>query len=493
MRVVCHVGMQMLLLYYVISNVVYALLLVIASLSRSKHRFRQGSMRLSSLKRSPFLAPISVIVPARNEERTIVAGVQALLELDYPDLEIIVVNDGSNDSTLACLQESFALRPARLLYVSEVPTAPVRDLFLSRSEPRLIVLSKDNGGCKADAVNAGINVATRAFVCIIDADSILESDALLRIMSAVHSDTASVIAAGGIVRVVNGCEVERGRIRAVRLPRGHLEMLQVIEYLRSFLVGRDGWARLDMLPIISGAFGVFRTQLVREIGGLRRDAIGEDLDLVVRLHRRMRERREKYRIAFIPDPACWTEVPRDMKSLGRQRARWHQGLFQVLWQNRDMLFRRRYGRIGFIQLPYLWLFELLAPVLQLLGYVSLVMSAMMANFEKALFFQILLFGYCFSTLISIAAILLEEVTYRRYQRWRDVARLILYCLIEQFPYQVIHIGWRLRGLFQHLTGKGPWHQIQRIGFARPSASTSSFASGVRSQSPVSEHQDHVRR
>ncbi|MFB3814023.1 MAG: glycosyltransferase family 2 protein [Terriglobales bacterium] len=454
------------LVYYAASNLVYLVLLIVAFVASAKHRLRLASMRLEQLKSSPFTPPITVLVPARNEQKSIVENVEAMLELDYPALEVIVINDGSSDGTLAELMAAYQLRPVNQLYVSEIRSAQVRRIYASQKEPRLVVLDKQSGGSKADAINAGLNAATGAYVCVVDADSILEKDALLRIMSSVFSDTASVVGVGGIVRVLNGSKVEHGAVSQVCLPRRPLEVLQVVEYLRAFLVGREAWASFDMLPIISGAFGVFRTDLVRRVGGFRANSIGEDLDLVVRMHRYLLDHRELYRIAFVPDPTCWTEVPADLGSLGRQRARWQKGLFDVLWSNRDMVFRPRYKRLGCFMLPYLWTFELLAPVVEALGYLSIIASALLGVLSTVLMLQFLVFGYAFATMISIGSVLLEELTYRRYNRSRDVARLVAYCLLEHLPYRQLNMVWRLYGMWQYLRGDVAWGSMRRAGLGK---------------------------
>jgi cellulose synthase/poly-beta-1,6-N-acetylglucosamine synthase-like glycosyltransferase len=203
--------------------------------------------------------------------------------------------------------------------------------------------------------------------------------------------------------------------------------------------------------------------MVRAIGGYRTQAIGEDLDLVARLHRYLREKRAEYKIEFVPDPVCWTEVPYDMQSLGRQRARWQKGLLDVLWSCRDMLFRARFGRIGFFALPYLWLFEAFAPVIELGGMLTIALAACMGVLSRELFLDFLIFGYAFATMISIGSVLQEELTYKRYNDWRDVARLISYCFLEHFPYRQLHMVWRLQGLWQYLRGDVEWKPLKRRG------------------------------
>ena len=386
-----------------------------------------------------------------------------LLELDYPQLEVIIVNDGSIDRTLEEMREEFRLRPVRAVYVPEAKSAAVRGLYRSDVDERLVVVDKEPGGTKADAVNAGLNAATSPYVCVVDADSLLERDALLRIMVPILADPKRVVAAGGIIRVLNGSEIESGQLRRVRLPRKSIEVIQVIEYLRAFLIGREAWGQGNMLMIISGAFGVFRTDLVRAVGGCRSRAIGEDFDLVARIHRHLLEKGADYRIHFVPDPMCWTEVPSDLKSLGRQRARWQKGLLDVLWSNRDMLFRPRYGRIGSFALPYLWLFELFAPVVEIVGIAMIILAACLGVLSREFFLQFLIFGYAFATVISIGSVLQEEITYKRYNDWKDVVRLVSYCFLEHFPYRQLHMIWRLQGLWQYLRGDLVWKPLKRKG------------------------------
>ena len=449
--------------YYVASNFAYLVMLLVALKTSAAHQRRLESHRLKWIADSPLAPPVTVIAPAHNEESSIRVAVRNLLVLDYPELEVIVVNDGSEDRTLEEMREEFHLRPVRAVYVTEVESAPVRGLYRSGVDSRLLVVDKEPGGSKADAVNAGLNAATSPYVCVVDADSVLERDALLRIMLPILADPKRVVAVGGIIRVLNGSEIANGNLRLVRLPRKSIEVIQVIEYLRAFLIGREAWAQGNMLMIISGAFGVFRTDLVRVVGGYRPRAIGEDFDLVARLHRHLREKKADYHIQFVPDPMCWTEVPSDLKSLGRQRARWQKGLLDVSLLTRSMLFRPRYGRIGFFALPYLWVFEFAAPAIEILGIVTIVLAALLGVLSRGFFLQFLLFGYAFATVISIGSVLQEEITYKRYNDWQDVARLVSYCFLEHFPYRQMHMFWRLQGIWQYLRGDTVWAQPKRKG------------------------------
>lgn len=449
--------------YYLASNLAYLTMLIIALKTSAMHQRRLESHQLGWIKDSPMAPPITIIAPAHNEETSIRVAVRNLLDLDYPQLEVIVVNDGSADRTFEELREEFRLRLVRAVYVPEAKSAPVRGLYRSDVDARLVVIDKEAAGSKADAVNAGLNAATSPYVCVVDSDSLLERDALLRIMVPILADPKRVVAVGGIIRVLNGSEIQGGQLRRVRLPRKSIEVIQVIEYLRAFLIGREAWAQGNMLTIISGAFGLFRTDLVRAVGGYQSQSIGEDFDLVARLHRHLLEKKADYEIRFVPDPMCWTEVPSDLKSLGRQRARWQKGLLDVLWPNRDMLFRPRYGRIGCFALPYLWLFELFAPVVEIGGIATIILAACLGVLSQEFFRQFLIFGFAFATVISIGSVLQEEITYKRYNDWKDVVRLVSYCFFEHFPYRQLHMIWRLQGLWQYLRGDMSWKPLKRQG------------------------------
>jgi cellulose synthase/poly-beta-1,6-N-acetylglucosamine synthase-like glycosyltransferase len=451
--------------YYLATNLAYLAMLIIALKTSARHQRRLESHRLSWFKETPMTPPITIIAPAHNEEASIRVAIRNLLELDYPELEVIVVNDGSEDRTLEELRDEFLLRRVRTVYIPAIKSAPVRSLYRSDKDSRLVVIDKKAAGSKADAVNAGLNAATSPYVCVVDVDSVLERDALLRIMVPVLEDPKRVVAVGGIVRVLNGSEIVDGQLRRARLPRKSIEAIQVIEYLRAFLIGREAWAQGNMLTIISGAFGLFRTDLVRAAGGYRANSIGEDMDLVARLHRHLREKGADYQIQFVPDPMCWTEVPSDLRSLARQRARWQKGLLDVLWPNRDMLFRARYGRIGCFALPYLWLFELFAPIVEVLGIITIILAASLGVLSREFFLKFMIFGYAFATVISIGSVLQEEITYKRYNDWKDVVRLVSYCFFEHFPYRQLHMIWRLQGLWQYLRGDHVWKPLKRKGLA----------------------------
>jgi len=450
--------------YYGATNLIYLGLLVVSVLSTSAHHRRIGTLLLDNLRRSSLAPPVSILVPARNEENCIVDSVRSLLALDYPEFEVIVVNDGSTDRTLDELKKHFGLLRTDILYISEIPTRPVRAVYMSTCDRRLLVLDKESCGRKADALNAALNAASCPYVCAVDADAVLEKDALLRIIASIVENPDRIIASGGIVRIVNGSVVKNGVVQKIKLPRRYIEVLQVIEYLRAFLIGRQGWAHFNLLTIISGAFGIFRRDTCQAVGGFRVSAIGEDMDLVVRIHRYLRDKKQEYKISFVPDPVCWTEAPSSVKALARQRARWQNGLADVLFRHRDMLFNPRYGRIGFLALPYQWFFEYLAPAMEALGWISIVMAAIVGILDVFFLTQFFLFGYLFGTFISIGSVVLEEMTYHRYNDVKDLVRLIGTCFFEMFPYRPMNCLWRMRGMWDHIKGRNHWQMIDRLGF-----------------------------
>ena len=467
-------------IYYTTVNAIYTVLLIQSIWATREHHRQLRSMRPERNLRTPFTPPVSILVPARNEESSIVESVRSLLSVDYPEIEIIVVNDGSTDSTLAQLRDYFHLRASDIPYVEIIPTSPVTGVLVSSTDRRLTVLDKASCGRKADALNAGLNMAASPFVCAIDGDSVLERNALTSILAPARNDPSRVIASGGIVRAVNGCVMEGGQVKHVRMPKTLIEGFQVLEYLRSFLIGRQGWARFNMLLIISGAFGVFQRDACRAVGGFRTTAIGEDMDLIVRMHRYALESGWRYKIGFVADPVCWTEVPSTVRALSSQRARWQNGLTDVLWRNRDMTFNPAYGRIGLFAMPYQWVFECLAPLIEVFGWVTVAASAACGLLSHRFFLVLLVGGYLFSGTLSMGAVLIEEMVYRRYNRWSDLFRLIGYCFLEPLLYRPINTIWRLAGLRDFFQRRNSWQLLQRTGFSsRQSESCEGVAAAAK--------------
>jgi cellulose synthase/poly-beta-1,6-N-acetylglucosamine synthase-like glycosyltransferase len=406
-----------------------------------------------------------VILPAFNEAAGIVESVHSLLALRYPLYEVLVVNDGSTDDTVDRLREAFDLVPARRALRFAIPTKRVRSTFVSRRHHHLWLVDKDNGG-KADALNSGINAARHPYVCAIDADALIEPDALLEVAAPILDDPDRVVATGGIVRIANGCTVDHGRVVDVRLPSSRLAVLQVVEYFRAFLVGRVGWTSLNALLIISGAFGLFSREAVEDVGGWWAETVGEDVELVVRIHRHYRNRGLPYRIAFVPDPVCWTEAPEDIGALCRQRRRWHRGLGQTLWRHRKAIGNPRYGAFGLVGLPYFLLFEFLGPIVEILGPPLTLIAFLLGQLSVLFLVSFLLVAFLLGIALTIAALALEEFNFRRHTHGRDVFRMLAYAVLENLGYRQLNDAWRLLALLDLARRKQGWGAQVRRGIGR---------------------------
>jgi len=452
------------LAYFLLVNTFYAVLLGAASCEMVRHvRSVRGEAR-SRLLGSPAVPKVSILAPAHNEEATIVDSVGALLSLNYPNLEVVVVNDGSKDGTVAVLARRFELLPIIGVLEPQVATKPVRRLLRSLSHPNLVVADKENGG-KADALNAALNIASGDLVCAIDADTIIEPDALQRMLRPfLFSD--DVVAAGGTIRVANGSSVRAGRIRETRAPSRPLAGFQAVEYLRAFLFGRLGWNRLGGNLIISGAFGLFRRDAILDIGGYAQDTVGEDMELVIRLRRRGVETGGPSSVDFVPDPVAWTEVPESFRVLGRQRDRWHRGLADVLWRHRSVLFNARYGAMGLLSFPYFVFVELLAPVVEAAGLIggTIGLALGVVDVPFAILYFLLAYGY--GMLLSVLTVVLEQMSFQRYTRFRDHLLLVTWSLLENLGYRQLTVWWRLRGLWKYLRGRTDWGVMERRGLSR---------------------------
>lgn len=450
--------------YFAILNGTYLLLSLTAFRSLRRYVDRLESLQIGDLLSSSGGLPISLLVPAYNEAATIVPSIRSLLTLTYADYEIVVVNDGSTDETLSVLIAAFGLDPVVRVPTSDIPAAEVHAVYQGVRHSNLTVIDKANGG-KADALNVGLNYSRSALFCAMDADTILEPDALARVVRPFLED-ASTVAVGGIVRIANGCTIDAGTVDDVRLPKSMLARFQVLEYLRAFLAARVGWNTLGGTLIISGAFGAFRRSVVASAGGFDATTVGEDMELIVRLHRHCRDRGIPYRIEFIPDPVAWTEAPERVSELGSQRDRWQRGLAQVITRHRRMIANPKYGVPGMVALPYYVVFELLGPVLELLGYVAFAAAIISGTASATYIVAFLAVAVFLGSALSVAAVALEEISFRKYRRFGDLATLLGVALIENFGYRQLSTWWRLRGLVSAIRGDLNWGTMERQGLDR---------------------------
>ena len=460
-QLVIHVMTWAILAYFVALNLGY-LTLNLLSLA-SLYRGRQEKVLEELPQVFTGLDPaISILVPAYNEQAGISASIRSMLQLSYSEYEIIVINDGSKDKTLEVLKRAFDLQPFPEAFDRQLETQPVRAIYRSAVHTNLRVIDKLNGG-KADSLNAGLNLARHPLFCGVDADSLLERDSLQRVVRPFLRDSR-VVATGGTVRVANGCEIEGGFLTRVRLPTNVWALFQVVEYLRAFLFGRLGWSQLNAMLIISGAFGLFKSSVVIGAGGYRPKTIGEDMELVVRMHRMLRDQGVDYRVEFVPEPVCWTEAPEDLKTLRNQRIRWQRGLSESLSSNWGLMFNRHGGPPGWIAFPFMVAFEWMGPVVELGGYLFMVFAYVFGLISWDAFAVFLFVAIGLGILLSASGLLLEEMAFHLYPRISDLALLALVVVAENFGYRQLNSWWRLVGLYRWLVqSESKWGEMKRKG------------------------------
>lgn len=448
--------------YFFLGNGFYTVLLLLSLRATSIHVRRLTYQGLDALRKSPLTPPVTIIIPAWNEAGVITHAVASALQADYPQLQIIVVDDGSTDLTLDRLIENFQLVEIDGTYHPTLPTAPLRAFYLNPEIPNLLVVSKVRGG-KPDALNAGINLCRSPYFCNLDADCLLERDALLRLMDPIVNSTVETIVSSGIVRILNGCATRNGRVVKVGLPSRALERFQVVEYLRSFLCGRTGWHLLGGTLIVSGAFAVFHRATVIEAGGFCHDTVTEDMDLVVSLHQWAADKHRKVHISFTSDPVCWTECPASLTMLARQRRRWQLGLCQTLWKHSAILFRQKYGIVGCLSFPFHSYVEGLGAAVETLGYLLLPLGFLFGLVSPFVLMVFVLLGFIYGSFLSVGAVLVEELTYRRYPRFRDLLTLLGYAAFENFGYRQLILYFRFQGTLKFLAGSRHWEKVSHAG------------------------------
>ncbi|WP_135664757.1 glycosyltransferase family 2 protein [Halorhabdus rudnickae] len=450
--------------YYVVVNTWYLLLHVLALLELREDVAESHWDPPFRKFASPFYPGIGVVVPAYNEEATIVESVQSMLSLNYPELEVIVVNDGSTDATLSRLIENFDLEVVDADIPFDIPTEEIHDVYRSTTYEELLIVDKENGG-KSDALNAGIWLTEMGLFCAVDSDTVIDRDALLSLVRPFLEAPTTAVASGGVIRVANECTIEDGVVKDVELPKTGLAGLQVMEYLRAFYSGRLGLNRINGLILISGAFGLFQTDAVRDIGGYRHDTITEDFDIVVRLHRYLKEADREYTVDFVPEPVAWTEVPATRRVLGRQRRRWYRGMVETVVTHRRMLFNPRYGHVGTFVMPFFVAAEAIGPLLEGLGYVLLPLAWYFGFLDIEFFVVFFLLTTGFGVFLSWFGVFSEVWSFNRYDSPWQVLRLLWYGVLENFGYRQWKTIVAWHGLFEYLRGVDTWGAMERAGFS----------------------------
>lgn len=455
------IGSWFILGYMLMIITVYGGMLCISLLQIRKSYQLDYFEPYEELLSSEYTKPVSILVPAYNESAGINGSIRSLLSIEYPEYEIIIINDGSTDDTMEKLHDKFKLKKINRVVRKQLETKEINAVYQSEIYPHLIVLDKENGG-KADALNAGINCSRYPYFCSLDGDSIIERGAFLKVLKPIIESNDEIIASGGSVRIANGCEIQNGELIKVGLSSKPIVIMQVIEYLRAFLTGRVGLSQNNLLLIVSGAFGVFSKKWVIEAGGYAH-TVGEDMELVVRLHRMIKEKKLNKKIIYVPDPVCWTEAPESIKFLRRQRKRWHRGLFDSLYKHKKLLFNPAYGSIGMVSMPYFFFIEFLGPLIEFIGYLLFLVALFMGNIYLEFAILFFLLSLIYGSIYSMAAVLLEEWSMERYPTVRQVATLFLVALTETIWYRPLTVLWRVEGMIESLRGKKGWGEMVRKG------------------------------
>lgn len=445
----------------------YLLMSAISFVAVRKYIKKDRLTDFQSILTSPLQPSISIIAPAFNEEVTIVDNIRSLLLVYYTNMTLIIVNDGSKDSTLQQAIEAYDLVLTDEKIIDTISTKNVRGIYRSTNPAwkKLIVVDKENGG-KSDALNVGINICKSDYFACIDVDCIIDANAFLKLMMQVILEKKKrVIAVGGMVWLTNGSEIKEGKLVSLRAPKEFIARMQVLEYCRAFIMGRTAWSTYNGLMLISGAFGLFDTQLVKTVGGYNTKTVGEDMELVIRMHKYMRERRLPYKVAYIPDPLCWTEAPSDGEILGRQRNRWTRGTIECLWIHRNMFFNPRYGVLGLLSYPY-WVFaEWLAGPVEAGGYIFVFLVIIFKLINWQIFIALVIFVYCFAVFLTLFALLTQQLVYQKFLRFGDLIKLCLTAFLEPVFYHPRTVWWALKGNYDKLfKNNHSWGAMTRKGF-----------------------------
>lgn len=445
--------------FTIILSLIYIIQLIISFVKVRKNDKARQSNDYGRYVSSENLLPLSLLIPAYNEQENIVSNIKSLMKIDYPQFEIVVVNDGSTDKTHEKIVETFGLYKIESAVKTSIPTNEVRGVYYNIEYPNLIYVDKENGG-KSDALNAGINISSYPLFACLDADSRIEPDALLRLSVEFLKNTDTVVA-GGLVRIANGFKIRDGRVSGFSMPQKMIERFQIVEYYRSFLSGRVSWGATNSMLIVSGAFGVFKKQAVIEVGGYKTNTIGEDMEIVVRLHKYMRANRRKYKIIFCEDAVCWTQGPMSVNDIRSQRRRWQIGLLDTLLAHKGLFLNPRYGSVGLAAIPYNWVFELFGAVVEALGYFIIPFSLLMGELNMFFFTIYFLLAVLLGVILSMGSLILEQYTRKSVMSAKQCLSLSLYAVLENFGYRQMITLFRLEGILKYRKLRKTWGKIKR--------------------------------
>ncbi len=444
----------------------YLALIVLSGIETIGHFKKNSFVNYNDILSSPMSPSISVIAPAYNEGLNIVDNVRSLLSNHYVNYEVIIVNDGSKDDSMELLITAYDLEKINFLVDAQIPTKKVRGVYKSKNPAfeKLMIVDKENGG-KADALNTGLNISNSRYVACIDVDCLLVEDSLQKMIKPFLDYTdRKVIATGGVIRIANSCEIRDGKLIQVNLPKKLIERVQILEYIRAFLIGRMAWSRLNGLLVISGAFGIFDKDIAIAAGGYDTKTVGEDMEIIVRMRKFMQDLNRPYKVAYIPDPLCWTEAPDNYKVLISQRNRWARGTIETLKIHKDICFNPKYKSLGLLSYPFWLIYERLAPLIEISGIIYFIILISTGKVHMRFTLPLLITAYFISVLFSIMALLMEDLTYHQYKKKRDIFNLILTAILEPFVFHPFMLWAALKGNIDKWTGKKiGWGTMTRKG------------------------------
>ncbi|MEO5991696.1 MAG: glycosyltransferase [Ferruginibacter sp.] len=448
----------------------YIFLAFISAIETKKYMRENSFVNYKEILSSTISPSISIIAPAYNESLNIIQNVRSLLSCHYANYDVIIINDGSKDDSLEKLIKEYNLVQIDFLINEQIPTKPLRKGIYKSTNPafeNLIVVDKENGG-KSDALNMGLNISNKKYVACIDVDCLLIEDALLKLvkpfLQAIDTD---VIATGGVIRIANSCIIKKGKLVDINLPEKMLEKGQILEYFRAFLLGRMAWSRLNGLLVISGAFGLFDKRTAIDVGGYDVNTVGEDMEIIVRMRRYMEEKKLKYKVAYIPDPLCWTEAPDNYKSLISQRNRWTRGTIETLIRHRKIGFNPKYNSLGLLSYPYWFLIERMAPVVELTGIIYFIILIILDKVRWDYSLAFIILAYLFTVLFSIVAIVAEELTYHQYKKKGSGFNLMKIAFLEPFVNHPIILYAAISGNFDYyFNKKKKWGAMIKKGMTK---------------------------
>lgn len=440
----------------------------LANRAITRNKKRSGFLQVQDIVSASDIPSVTLIAPAYNEGMTIIENVKSLLSIQYPYYELIIVNDGSKDDSLEKLIREFHLEPKDATFITQpIPTASVNYIYKSKSKKftHLTVIDKNNGG-RADALNAGINFANTELVICTDADCIIEQDALLKMVRPyLEENDKEIIACGGGIGIANDSIVKEGILKELRLPETFVPMVQVVEYMRAFLLGRMAWSEVNGLMLVSGAFGMYPRKRMIEVGGFDSKTVGEDLELCIRLRSHMEELKLPYRVEYLPETLCWTEAPPDYKIFIKQRDRWARGLWETLSKHRKLLFNPKYRQMGLVYMPFWLFFEFGAPIVEFLGLCFIILSTFMGWINWHMAILLFTFVYLLGCVFSTAAIFMFVRSFDHYTKPKQLIELLLAAYLEPFFFHPVLVFGQIKGYYKKLFGiKSGWGTMTRKGF-----------------------------